>query len=65
MIIRFSTKTNKNGWQYQLEIDTDKKQYQCGSYLFQTADVNLMTKKQLEEIEEALLANDYTLIIKV
>ena len=46
MIIRFSTKTNKNGWQYQLEIDTDKKQYQCGSYLFQTADVNQMTKKQ-------------------
>ena len=62
MIIRFSSNTNANGWRQQLEIDTDKKQYKFGAFLFHYADVNKMTKQQLQEIVTALNDNGYECI---
>lgn len=59
MTIKFATKTNTNGWRHQLEIDTDKKQFKYGSHLFHYADVNNMTKKQLDEIVKTLIENDF------
>lgn len=60
MIIRFATKTNTSGLQYQLEVDTAVKEFQYGSHLFVSADVHQLTKKQLEEIADTLIANNYT-----
>lgn len=59
MIIRFATNNNTSGWRHQLEIDTDNKQYKYGSFLFHYADVNKMTKKQLDEIVKTLNENDF------
>ena len=59
MTIKFATKTNTNGWRYQLEIDTEQKQFKYGSHLFHSADVNDLKKKQLEEIVKHLIENDF------
>lgn len=59
MIIKFATKNNSNGWRHQLEIDTEQKQFKYGAFLFHYADVNNMTKKQLDEIVKTLIENDY------
>ena len=32
MTIKFATKNNSNGWRYQLEIDTQQKQFKYGSH---------------------------------
>ena len=65
MIIKLASNCNKNGWQHQLEIDIDKKQYKYGSFLFQHADVNKMTKKQLTEIVKTLVDNGFEKINEV
>lgn len=44
MIIRFSTKNDRNGNRYQLLVDTDKKTYKRGYYLFMSCDIH--TSKQ-------------------
>ena len=54
MIIRFGSKPTSNGWRWQVEIDTEKKQYKHGAFLFHYADVNDLTKKQFNELLEAL-----------
>ena len=59
MIIKLATKNNTNGWRYQLEIDIDQKQFKYGAFLFHYADVNDMTKKQLNEIVKILIENDF------
>ena len=59
MIIRFATKTNTSGLQYQLKVDTANKEFQYGSHLFVSADVHQLTKMQLDEIADTLTANDY------
>ena len=59
MTIKFATKNNSNGWRYQLEIDTIKHEFKYGSHLFHYADVNNMTKKQLDEIVKHLIENDF------
>ena len=46
MIIRFATKTNSSGLQYQLKVDTATKEFQYGSHLFVSADVHQLTKKE-------------------
>ena len=40
MIIKISTKNDRNGNRYQLMIDTEKKTYKKGSYLFMTPDIH-------------------------
>lgn len=40
MIIKISTKCNASGNRYQLLIDTEKKTYKKGSYLFMTPDIH-------------------------
>ncbi len=59
MIIRFATKTNTSGLQYQLEVDTANMEFRYGSHLFVSADVHQLTKMQLDEIADTLTANDY------
>lgn len=59
MIIRFATKTNSSGLQYQLKVDTATKEFQYGSHLFVSADVHQLTKKQLDEITDTFIANNY------
>jgi len=59
MIIRFGSKPTSNGWRWQLEIDTDKKQYKHGQFLFHYADVNELTKRQFSEIIETLDNNGF------
>ena len=61
MIKRYATKVNKNGWNYQLEIDITEKAFKYGTYLFPYADCQ-MTKKQLDEIVSLLIADGYTKI---
>ena len=61
MKLRYATKTSKAGWQYQLEINTKKKQFKRGYFLFPNADGN-MTKKQLDEMVKSLIADGYTQI---
>ena len=59
MKIKLATKPNTYGWRYQLEIDINKNQFKYGSHLFVSADVNNMTKKQLNEIVKILIENDF------
>lgn len=59
MIIRFSSKTNTNGFNYQLIYDDEKKIYDYGTYIFISSDVDNLTKKQLDRIENTLLFNGY------
>ena len=61
MKLRYATKTSKAGWQYQLEIDTNKKRFKRGYFLFFNAD-SQMTKKQLDEMVKSLIADGYTQI---
>ena len=58
MVKQYATKNNKNGWQYQLQIDIDKKEFKYGTYLFSSANCQ-MTKKQLDEIVTSLIADGY------
>ena len=59
MKIKFASKTNSNGWRYQLEIDIENKQFKYGSHLFHSADVSSMTKKQLDELSAALIVQGF------
>lgn len=59
MIIRFSTKNNYNGNRHQLEVDTDKKEYQYGYFLFYEADIKNLTNKQLKKIIDILIAHNF------
>jgi hypothetical protein len=58
MIKRYATKVNKNGLNYQLEIDTDTKEFKYGTFLFVSAD-SKKTKKELDEIVSLLIADGY------
>ena len=58
MIKRYATKVNKNGWNYQLQIDTDTKEFKYGTFLFVSAD-SKKTKKELDEIVSLLIADGY------
>lgn len=62
MIIRFSTKPNINGICYQLEIDTDKNTFKQGTFIFCSADVNGITKAQLNEIVKTIDDNGFNKI---
>lgn len=59
MTLKFSRKTNNCGWREQIEINTDTKTYQRGAFLFHSADVEEMTKKQLDSIEQLFLSEGY------
>lgn len=59
MVIRFSSKTNTNGWNYQLVYDDEKKIYDYGNFIFTLGDVVNLTKKQLDRIERVLISNGY------
>lgn len=57
--IKIAGKINKCGWRKQMIIDIDKKTFVKGAYLFRSADINDLTVKQLKEVEETLLNNDF------
>lgn len=60
MRIKIAGKINNCGWRRQLVIDTDKKIYSYGSFLFHSADINDLTPKQLKECLQVLKDNDFT-----
>jgi hypothetical protein len=60
MKIKIASKVNSCGWRKQLEIDTDKKVYSYGAFLFHSADINDLTQKQLKECLQVLKDNDFT-----
>lgn len=57
MIIRISTKCNVNGNRYQLLVDTDKKTFSKGSYLFIHGDITT-TKKEINDFIKYVLLNE-------
>lgn len=59
MKIKVAGKINNCGWRKQLLIDTDKKTFVYGSFLFHSADINDLTVKQLKETIETLKNNDF------
>lgn len=59
MKIKVAGKVNSCGWRKQLVIDTDKKIFEYGSFLFHSADINDLTVKQLKEVIETLKNNDF------
>jgi hypothetical protein len=59
MKIKIAGKVNSCGWRKQLVIDTDKKTYIYGSFLFHSADINDLTQKQLKETIQLLKDNDF------
>ncbi len=59
MKIKIAGKVNNSGWRKQLLIDTDKKTFVYGSFLFHSADINDLTIKQLKETVETLKNNDF------
>jgi hypothetical protein len=59
MKIKVAGKVNSCGWRKQLVIDTDKKTFEFGSFLFHSADINDLTVKQLKEVIETLKNNDF------
>ncbi len=59
MKVKIAGKINNCGWRKQLVIDTDKKTFEYGSFLFHSADINDLTTKQLKETIETLKANDF------
>ena len=59
MKIKIAGKVNNCGWRKQLLIDTDKKTFVYGSFLFHSADINDLTVKQLKETIETLKNNDF------
>lgn len=60
MVIKLTSKINSSGWRHQLIIDTDKKVYSYGSFLFHSADINDLTQKQLKECLQVSKDNDFT-----
>ena len=60
MKIKIAGKINNCGWRKQLVIDTDKKTYSYGAFLFHSADINDLTQKQLKECLQVLKNNDFT-----
>lgn len=60
MKIKIAGKINNYGWRKQMIIDTDKKTFECGSFLFHSADINGLTQKQLKECLQVLKDNDFT-----
>lgn len=59
MKVKIAGKVNSCGWRKQLVIDTDKKFFEHGSFLFHSADINDLTAKQLKEVIETLKNNDF------
>ena len=59
MKIKIAGKVNNCGWRKQLVVDTDKKTFEYGSFLFHSADINDLTIKQLKEVIETLKNNDF------
>jgi hypothetical protein len=64
MVIKLASKINNSGWRHQLIIDTNKKIYSYGSFLFHSADVKDLTKKQLNNFVQMLKDNDFTEVVK-
>lgn len=59
MIFRFNSKPTRNGWTYQLEYNDETKEYEYGTYIFLSGDVEGMTKKQLDRMVRHLQGNGY------
>ena len=64
MIERLSTKTNANGYAYQVEVDHDLQTVDCGYFIFRRDFYDSLTvgKRELRQYIERLIANGYTRI---
>ena len=60
MVIKLASKINNSGWRHQLIVDTDNKIYSYSSFLFHSADVKDLTKKQLNNFVQMLKDNNFT-----
>ena len=65
MIIRYATKPDTNGNTFQLEIDTEKKRYYVGGYIFTGCPDFRVTKKEIRRFEAYLTQAGYTLAIRL
>ena len=59
MIFRFNSKPTRNGWTHQLEYNDETKEYEYGTFIFSSGNVEGMTKKQLDTIVLHLQRNGY------
>ncbi len=62
-MIKIATKTNNCGWRYQAVINLTDKTVKSGTFLFHSADVSDLTKKQFNELIEAFKAEGFKEII--
>lgn len=59
-MIKIATKINNSGWRYQAIINLSEKTVKSGTFLFHSADVSNLTKKQFKEFIEAFKAEGFT-----
>ena len=59
MIMRFPPTTKSRGNNFQLEIDTDAKQFEYGTFLFRSADVTKMKITQLKQLINTIEDNGF------
>lgn len=55
MILRLQTKTNKNGYSYQLEINTQNKTFKAGYFIFRSPDIKGLTYTQINAFKQVLI----------
>lgn len=64
MIERLSTRTNANGYAYQVEIDHEAHTVECGHFIFRRNYVNALTvgKRDAKQYVDSCITNGYTRI---
>ena len=53
---------NRNGTSYQLEIDTDKKTFEHGYFIFTHSDITGLSQKQINKIIDILYHDQFKII---
>ena len=59
MLVKISTKPNRNGTSYQLEIDTDKKTFEDGLFIFTHPDITGLSQKQITKTIDILYHDQF------
>lgn len=64
MIERLTTRTNANGYAYQVEIDHDAHTVENGYFIFRRDCVTALTvgRREIDKYVKALITNGYTRI---
>ena len=58
-MIKIATKINNCGWRYQAIINLTDKTVKSGTFLFHSADISDLTKKQFNSFIEAFKADGF------